>query len=112
MLLMEYLDRDWVTIGEFCKSELTVDEELIKKIGDAFLDALYFLNQYGFSIDHIEHYDNVMINTKTHDIKLIDIAKPLRIALTGRIVPTGIYELIYALGKEDTLTRISQHLYK
>lgn len=72
-LLMEYLDGDWVTIGEFCKSEVTVDKELIKKIGDAFLDALYFLNRYGFSIDHIEHYDNVMINTKTHDIKLIDI---------------------------------------
>ena len=50
--------------------------------------------------------------TNDQNIKLIDIAKPLRIALTGRIVPTGIYELIYALGKEDTLTRISQHLYK
>ena len=50
--------------------------------------------------------------TNDQNIKLIDIAKPLRIVLTGRIVPTGIYELIYALGKEDTLTRISQHLYK
>ena len=50
--------------------------------------------------------------TSDQNIKLIDIAKPLRIVLTGRIVPTGIYELIYALGKEDTLTRISQHLYK
>ena len=50
--------------------------------------------------------------TNDQNIKLIDIAKPLRVALTGRIVPTGIYELIYALGKEDTLTRISQHLYK
>ena len=49
--------------------------------------------------------------TNKQNIKLIDIAKPLRVALTGRVVPTGIYELIYALGKEDTLTRISQHLY-
>ena len=50
--------------------------------------------------------------TNDQNIKLIDIAKPLRIALTGRIVPTSIYDLIYALGKEDTLKRISQHLYK
>ena len=50
--------------------------------------------------------------TNEQNIKLIDIAKPLRVALTGRIVTTGIYELIYALGKEDTLTRISKHLYK
>ena len=47
--------------------------QLIKKIGDNFLDALYFLNQYGFSIETIEHFDNMMINTKTYNIKLIDI---------------------------------------
>ncbi len=50
--------------------------------------------------------------TNENDIKLIDIAKPLRIVLTGYIVPTGIYELVYALGKKDTLTRISEQLSK
>ncbi len=63
-----------------------------------------------WSIQEITHLFEKFTNDQ--NIKLIDIAKPLRIVLTGRIVPTGIYELIYALGKEDTLTRISQHLYK
>ena len=63
-----------------------------------------------WSIQEITHLFEKFTNDQ--NIKLIDIAKPLRVALTGRIVPTGIYELIYALGKEDTLTRISQHLYK
>lgn len=71
-LLTEYLDEDWVIVGEFCQSQQIVDENFIK-IGDDFLNALYFLNQYGFSIGKIEHYGNLMINTKTYNIKLIDI---------------------------------------
>jgi glutamyl/glutaminyl-tRNA synthetase len=43
---------------------------------------------------------------------LIEIAKPLRLILTGAIVPTGIYELIYALGKDITHQRISSYLHK
>ena len=71
-LLTEYLDEDWVIVGEFCQSQQIADENFIK-IGDDFLNALYFLNQYGFSIGKIEHYGNLMINTKTYNIKLIDI---------------------------------------
>ena len=44
-LLTEYLDEDWVIVGEFCQSQQIVDENFIK-IGDDFLNALYFLNQY------------------------------------------------------------------
>jgi glutamyl/glutaminyl-tRNA synthetase len=45
-----------------------------------------------------------------NNTKLIDIAKPLRIILTGAIVPTGIYELLLPLGKAETLNRISDYL--
>ena len=51
-----------------------------------------------WSIQEITHLFEKFTNDQ--NIKLIDIAKPLRVALTGRIVPTGIYELIYALGKK------------
>ena len=47
-----------------------------------------------------------------YNIKLIDIAKPLRIILTGRIVPTGIYEILLALGKDETINRISNYIAK
>ena len=52
-------------------------------------------------------FDNFLANNNT---KLIDIAKPLRIILTGAIVPTGIYELLLPLGKAETLNRISDYL--
>jgi glutamyl/glutaminyl-tRNA synthetase len=49
---------------------------------------------------------------KEEEIKLMEIAKPLRLILTGAIVPTGIYELIYALGRDLTHQRISTYLHK
>lgn len=52
-------------------------------------------------------FDNFLVKNNT---KLIDIAKPLRIILTGSIVPTGIYELLLPLGKAETLNRISDYL--
>lgn len=52
-------------------------------------------------------FDNFLVKTNT---KLIDIAKPLRIILTGSIVPTGIYELLLPLGKAEILNRISDYL--
>ena len=93
----------------------TISDEMSKiftpekiKLIELFYKDLSLLNKW--SIQEI----TILLEkfTNKQNIKLIDIAKPLRVALTGRVVPTGIYELIYALGKKDTLTRISQDLSK
>lgn len=42
------------------------------------------------------------------DIKTGEIIHPLRVALTGRKVSPGIFEVIEVLGKEKTLTRIDK----
>jgi len=41
-------------------------------------------------------------------IKLGDLAQPVRVALTGRTVSPGIYEVMELLGKERTLARLKK----
>jgi len=40
--------------------------------------------------------------------KLVNLAQPLRLALTGRIQSPGVFELIIILGKENSLKRIQR----
>ncbi|MBD3231788.1 glutamate--tRNA ligase [Candidatus Dependentiae bacterium] len=43
---------------------------------------------------------------KKYDQKLVAIAQPLRLAITGKIVSPGIFELICILNKKDAIERI------
>ena len=45
----------------------------------------------------------------SEDIKLRKLAQPLRAALTGRHASPGIFEVLYFLGREESLKRISDH---
>jgi glutamyl-tRNA synthetase len=45
-------------------------------------------------------------------IKLGDLAQPVRVALTGRTVSPGIYEVMELLGKERTIMRLKSALDK
>jgi glutamyl-tRNA synthetase len=42
-----------------------------------------------------------------NDLKFGKIAQPVRVALTGKTVSPGIFEMILALGKERTVSRLS-----
>jgi glutamyl-tRNA synthetase len=42
-----------------------------------------------------------------NDLKFGKIAQPVRVALTGKTVSPGIFEMILALGKEQTVSRLS-----
>ncbi|MCK4651037.1 glutamate--tRNA ligase [Candidatus Babeliales bacterium] len=44
---------------------------------------------------------------KEVDMKLVALAQPLRLALTGKIMSPGVFELMTILGKEKSLERIS-----
>jgi glutamyl-tRNA synthetase len=39
-------------------------------------------------------------------IKLGDVAQPLRAALTGRTVSPGIFDVLFVLGRDETLARL------
>ena len=43
-----------------------------------------------------------------HKEKLVNLAQPLRLALTGKIQSPGVFELIAILGKEKSLARIQR----
>ncbi len=43
-------------------------------------------------------------------VKMVKLAQPLRIALTGKTVGPGIYEMLMVLGKEETLKRFRKLL--
>lgn len=49
---------------------------------------------------------------KQMNIKLPDIAKPLRLALTGKTSSPGIFELLAALSKNESLKRIGSFINK
>ncbi len=44
------------------------------------------------------------------DIKMIKIAQPVRISLTGRSAAPGIYEMLMILGKDESIKRIEKIL--
>ena len=43
---------------------------------------------------------------KEHEIKLVTIAQPVRIALTGGTSSPGVFDMLSLLGKEESITRL------
>ena len=39
-------------------------------------------------------------------LKMVNLAQPVRVALTGKTASPGLYEIISILGREETLQRI------
>lgn len=65
--------------------------------------ALY--QQEDFSLDNIK---NIIKNICSNlNIKLPELAKPLRLALTGSQTSPGVFDLVYLLGKKESLKRIN-----
>ncbi len=48
------------------------------------------------------------LTMKEFDIKMVKIAQPVRIGLTGRSAAPGIYEMLMILGKKESLERIEK----
>ncbi len=46
---------------------------------------------------------------ETSGLKLGKVAQPLRVALTGRTVSPGVFEVMVLIGKAETLARIKDH---
>jgi glutamyl-tRNA synthetase len=42
------------------------------------------------------------------NLAIKDIAQPARVALTGRTISPGLYEVLAVLGKEESLARIDR----
>jgi len=64
-----------------------------------------FMNLDDFSINSLETLFQTFMNNE--NIKLGEIVHPIRVALSGKTVGPGIFELIHYMGKEMTLKRIN-----
>ena len=62
-----------------------------------------------FSVNNLEDIFSAFLEEK--EIKLGKIAQPLRVALTGKTVSPGIFEVMDVLGKEETIKRMDRALF-
>lgn len=75
--------------------------------------ALQQLRQLTKQLEHITPFSpeelsgNIKALSKELSIKLIDFAQPIRLALTGKVASPGVFELLSALGKHESLRRLA-----
>ncbi len=102
---------DMVAAAEFIFAQrpIVIEEKAAKALGDegrAVLAALLpqLENISEWSLAEIEK--TIREHAAAKDIKFGKIAQPLRSALTGTPVSPGIFDVLYALGQEESIARI------
>jgi glutamyl-tRNA synthetase len=98
----------------FLQSQLVFDETAVKKFltPDAKTVLKKLLNLFeqtdDFSEPSLEQLFHKFLETENLQLKIV--AQPLRVALTGKSVSPGIFEVISVLGKSRTCQRIADVL--
>jgi len=98
--------------AHFFKEEAEIDPKakekflkpIIRPLFEKLIERLELLSS--FETGAIEKIFQELIASA--GIKLGDLAQPVRVALTGRTVSPGIYEVMELLGKERTLARLKK----
>ena len=67
-------------------------------------ESIYLINSAEFTHDKLEKV--VRDTALEHDIDTGQLFYALRISLTGRTKAPGLFDIMVALGKEETLTRL------
>ena len=92
------------------KRPLDIDEDAQKFLSS---DSLSMLERLHSKLDSIPTWSTTSVESAlrefavTEELKLGSIAQPLRAAVTGRKISPGIFEVLAALGKTETLERLS-----
>lgn len=100
----------------FIKEDIEIEKEAAEKflkprIAPLFNELIEGLGNLAvFTVAEIEKVFNNIV--KEEGIKLSEIAQPVRVAVTGRTVSPGIYEVIEILGKDKTLHRLEKVIKK
>ncbi len=94
----------------YCKEPEEYEEKGAKKylkesVKKALLFLLKRLEQVDFRME--DELQNAFRETMdTFNVKMVKIAQPIRLGLTGRSAAPGIYEMLMILGKEESLKRV------
>ena len=91
-------------IIEFNEDDFKLIDEKAKKIILEFSKELS--NISNINKENLEPVVNNLIKTNNTNFK--GVGQPLRIALTGSKFGPGLYDIVIALGKEETLKRLTQ----
>lgn len=102
--MADFYFRDSVTIDEKTRKKCFKDgyRQVLEKARD------FFQSQASFEVKEVETALNGF--AEREDLKLGQIAQPLRAALTGTTISPGIYDVIAILGKERVIERIDKVL--
>lgn len=96
----------------FLSDEIEIDDELARKIFPDPKSSAELLNSLGALLGGLEKFDEESVEglfkefLARRKIKMKAIAQPARLALTGRTVSPGIYEVIALLGRSRALSRL------
>ncbi len=100
------------SIEFYFKENIEFEEKAAKKfLKAAVLEPLKQIGELIESLDSFNQTDLEEIFKKImeeNNLKFGKIAQPVRVALTGKTVSPGIFEMILALGKEKTVQRIKK----
>jgi glutamyl-tRNA synthetase len=75
-------------------------------------ESVPILQQVARRLESLPEFSEAALNQLFHDLaaetglKMVNLAQPVRLALTGRTASPGLYEIINILGKPETLQRI------
>jgi glutamyl-tRNA synthetase len=93
----------------FASRPIALDEKALKILGPEARGRLATLAE---RFAALPRWETVEIEGAARDfaqktgIKLGDVAQPLRAALTGRSVSPGIFDVLFVLGREESLARL------
>src|SRR5208337_86908 len=122
----EYLARVAATLAARCRTLVEMAEAARfyfqdprpyeKKEAKRFLtpETLPALREVARRLDRLPGFSEPALNQLFQDLaaetglKMVNLAQPVRLALTGRTASPGLYEIINILGKPETLRRIGQ----
>ncbi len=89
---------------KFNKDDLKLIDDKAKKIIDEFSNKLSSIKE--LNKENLEPLVNNLI--KTNEINFKGVGQPIRIALTGSKFGPGLYDIVIALGKEESLKRLAK----
>ncbi|MEW6410336.1 MAG: glutamate--tRNA ligase [Nitrospirota bacterium] len=130
MVEKEWLCRVINSLKERCKTLVELADSMVyfivdyvaidEKVADKFLSkkSIPLLKKITERLRETEPFTQSEIEqtfkelSQQEDVKLGDIAQPVRVAVTGRTVSPGIYEVLELVGKEKTIRRLEKAIGK
>jgi glutamyl-tRNA synthetase len=110
--------RTLVEMADAARFYFQAPERYDEKGAEKFLGpaAAPLLKEITARLEALASYSEEALNHLFQDLaavtgaKMVNLAQPVRLALTGRTASPGLYEIISIIGKEETLARLQRAL--